>query len=242
MADRLDQADLQRRAVVASSERQRGYTPEILPGSGVDDEGVGADLLHIVVTHFRSGLPWLQPVLVSYPHLRATIYDCGAWILSETITTHIRVRIVNKSAELEQATHFFGFFDFVVQRFDNLPTYTLFVHEHDIAFHRTTPIARMVHLADCAISAARPTGGLPFANLGDALFVEWLSNSTSCQPVRSRGLTSLWQPLRDILGEDGASPPLALLDLAGGEALVHRCRLRRRPLDAWMRLRRLSLN
>ena len=52
----------------------------------------------------------------------------------------------------------------------------------------------------------------------------------------------MWQSLRDVLGEDGTSPPLALVDLAGAEGLVHQCRLRRRPLETWMRLRRLTLN
>jgi len=190
----------------------------------------------VVTTHFNEDMGWVTPLMSGQPGIRLYIYECGVHPLPLDVWEHPNVTVVNKSGPLANTTFFYTFMDFVERRYDKLPTYTLFLHAHDVAYHRHASIAQTVRMC-YAISLQQ---SVDYVNVGDAVVNTWYSSVTRvnrCRTMSSR-VRELWPDVRSLLDEQPSEPPpLRLLELFGAEALVHRCRLLLRPRSTWARLR-----
>ena len=234
-------------------------------GVTADNKYLGAPVIHVVTTHFRETLTWVPHVLDDHPRAVVFIYTCGVAPLKRAIEVHPRVVLRDKRGKLAKANHFYSFFDHVVQSYGSLAQYTLFLHSHITAHHRSVPTREVV--AQCHALVATTAGGIDFANVGDSLNSNWAGcermqraagavrhaaepelgrclNRGPCyrtgRPTDKKTARILRQTM-DV-GELGGATPKEIVELNGAEALVHRCRLRSRPVAYWERLRDFSIN
>lgn len=194
------------------------------------------------------------------------VYECFTPpLLPTAITSHPRVTLRSKRGALARTNQYYSFFDHIVQSYDSLAQYTLFLHLHDMSYHRLTPTRTIVRQSYELIDriSPRPIG---YVNVGDAIVSTWtgctvLQSATVGQargadlvgcsepgtgpcPSMLQRVQGAWSSLQTALEIPSAYRQLLmrspLLDLNGAEALVNRCRLRARPMRVWGKLRDLS--
>ena len=224
--------------------------------------------IDIVTTHCGEPphrVAWMEKVLTDHIRTSIFIYECYTpSLLPPQLAAHPRVTLRDKRGVLRPTTQYYSFFDHIVQSYDSLVEYTLFVHLHDTSYHRLTSMRTIMRQCyELTSKRARPVG---YVNVGDAVVSTWTGcaqlQAAVTDPVRRAALAGCSEPdgvgpcpsmLQRVLktrralevavgGHVALGPRLAgpLVDINGAEALVHRCRLRARPPRAWARLRDMS--
>ena len=123
--------------------------------------------IDVVTTHAKESLPWARHVLGDSTQTFLFIYECGIGRqLPDAVVRHPRVVLRNKTGVLARRNHFYSFFDHVVRSYEGpaRATHTLFLHGHETAYHRLTPVRTI--LRQCyALLTLRPQTG--YVNVGD---------------------------------------------------------------------------
>lgn len=191
--------------------------------------------LGIVCTSGNESLDWVSrdlAALLAGAADRITIalylYDGGLAPIPEDVTRLPWVRIRQKTEPLAGDEQ--SYYRYVVEQYERLHEYTLFLHGHDTSYHQDRSIAQIVAQSLQLHEQRR----LPdYVNVNRLTIASDWYEANAGENSMCRRVARHWHRVAHCLGP---AAPSRLFEIWCAQCMVHRRRLTTRPVEAWQRV------